>query len=380
VPTRVLTARVANRLGTAALAAASLGWGCALAPGMQMNGGAAEARGRATTGNSHFHIQLIDPATIARVTAARAQASALQKDPLGDQAATYAYTIAPFDILHVVVWDHPELTVPTGQFRSPEENGSLVAADGTIFYPFVGTIHVAGMTVAQVRRVITQELTRVISNPQVDVRVAAYRGKRVQVTGEVTRPSTVAITDVPLRIQDALAATQGFTAEADFAHVVLSREGRTYLLNLQRLYEEGDESQNWLLQDGDVVNVPDRSRNKVFVLGEVGVPQSKLMIRGRMTLAEALMDQTGGFLPGQANVAQIFVIRGDYAAPTVFRLDASSADALLLATQFPLEPRDVVFVSTYGLTTWNRVVEQILPTVQTLWYGYDALNRSKVIH
>jgi polysaccharide export outer membrane protein len=346
---------------------------------MQMNQQAAVARGRYTTGNKSFNVEFVSPATVRRLAAERARAAAPQHDPLADQAATYSYTIAPFDIVHVIVWDHPELTVPTGQFRSPEENGNPVAADGTIFYPFVGTIHVAGMTVARVRDIITQALTRVIPNPQVDVRVAAYRGKKVQVTGEVVRPSTVALTDVPLRIQDALAATQGFTPEADFSRVTLSRGGRTYVLNLQSLYEQGDLSQNWLLQDGDVVNVPDRSLNKVFVLGEVGVPQSKLMIRGRMTLAEALMDQTGGFLAGQANVSQIFVIRGDFSAPTIFRLDASSPDALLLATQFPLEPRDVVFVSTYDLTRWNRVILQILPTVQTLWYGYDALNRSRVI-
>jgi polysaccharide export outer membrane protein len=103
------------------------------------------------------------------------------------------------------------------------------------------------------------------------------------------------------------------------------------------------------------------------------------MVRGRMSLAEALLDQTGGFLPAQANVAQIFVIRGEYDAPMVFRLDASSPDALLLATQFPLEPRDVVFVSTYGLTRWNRVIAQILPTIQTLWQTYDILDRTGAV-
>ncbi len=345
-----------------------------------MDGGKAVARGRETTGNATFDIERITPSTVQRLSSTQVHPAARgEPDPLADQAARYVYTIAPFDILHVIVWDHPELTVPTGQFRSPEENGNPVQADGTIFYPFVGTLKVAGMTVAQVRRILTEALSRVIPNPQVDVRVAAYRGKKVQVTGEVTRPSTVALTDVPLRIQDALAATQGFTAEADFSRVTLSRGGRTYLLDLQALYEDGDPSENWLLQDGDVVNVPDRSRNKVFVLGEVGTPQSKLMIRGRMTLAEALMDQTGGFRIGEANVAQIFVIRGDYAAPSIFRLDASSPDAILLATQFPLQPRDVVFVSTYDLTRWNRVILQIMPTVQTLWYGYDALRRSELL-
>jgi polysaccharide export outer membrane protein len=59
----------------------------------------------------------------------------------------------------------------------------------------------------------------------------------------------------------------------------------------------------------------------------------------------------------------------------VYRLDASSADALLLAVQFQLEPHDVVYVTTYGLTAWNRIVTQIFPTVQGLWQTVDLANR-----
>jgi polysaccharide export outer membrane protein len=69
------------------------------------------------------------------------------------------------------------------------------------------------------------------------------------------------------------------------------------------------------------------------------------------------------------------VLRGDYQAPSVFRLDASSPDALLLATQFQLRARDVVFVSTYRLAQWNRVIAQILPTVNALWTTYDISSR-----
>jgi polysaccharide export outer membrane protein len=340
---------------------------------MRMNESAAVERGQKT--NKRYAIERISQATIQRLLSERDQPQEPLHDPLADQAASYHYTVAPHDVLQVTVWDHPELTVPTGQFRSPEENGNPVAADGTVFYPHVGTLKVSGLTEQQIREIITQRLTRVIPNPQVDVRVAAFRGKKVQVTGEVTAPSTVPITDVPLRIQDALAAAKGFTPEADFARVTLSREGKTHVLNLQALYENGDASQNWLLQDGDVVNVPDRSRNKVFVLGEVRVPQAKLMVRGRMTLAEALVDQTQGFDPIAANVAQIFVFRGDYQTASIFHLDASSADAMLLATAFPLHPRDVVFVSTYRLAQFNRVMSQILPTIQSIWYVYDLANR-----
>ena len=375
-------------IGLAALAA-TLG-GCALAPGMQMNEYRAVDRGRSTTKDPHFKIHVIDAPLVQQLAAAeRERAPARLVDPLAKGTGAYRYTIAPHDVLQVTVWDHPELTAPTGQFRSPEENGNPVDGDGTVYYPHVGRVEVAGRTVDEVRDLLTERLARVVQHPQLDVRVAAFRGKRVQVTGEVTAPTTVPITDVPLHVQDALAAAKGFTTEADFSRVTLSRAGTTYALDLQAMYERGDFTQNWLLQDGDVINVADRSANKVFVLGEVRAQQSRVMIRGRMTLAEALMDPGGSIVIGTAlagfdltaaNPAKIYVIRGDYQAPQIYHLDASSPDAFLLATAFPLHPRDVVFVSTYDLARFSRVAGQLLPTLQFLLATYDvAVNARRVL-
>jgi polysaccharide export outer membrane protein len=360
---------------------------------MRMDEDEAVRRGRETSKNPEFKVEPVTQATVNRLIEERGQRRALPGDPLGDEAAHYHYRVAPYDVLQVIVWDHQELTAPTGQFRSPEENGNQVHADGTMFYPYVGEVQVAGKTVEEVRQILTDRLSRAITKPQLDVRVAAFRGKKVQVTGEVVAPSTIPITDVPLRVQDALALAKGFTSESDFSRVTLSRGGTTYELDLQALYERGDVSQNWLLRDGDVVNVPDRSRNKVFVIGEVRAPQSRTMVRGRMTLAEALTDMSGtpagisqatssgtviNWLdPIAANPAKIYVIRGSYDAPQIYHLDASSPDAILLAAQFPLQPRDVVFVSTYELSRFNRVITQILPTVQAIWQTYDIVQRSK---
>ena len=288
-------------------------------------------------------------------------------DPLAAQAAVYEYRIAPFDIIGVTVWDHPELTIPAGEFRTPESTGNPVRADGTMFYPHAGVLRVAGRTVAEVRDLLTERLTRVIQRPQLDVRVVQFRGKKVQVTGEVLAPTTVPITDVPLRVQDAIAQAKGLTPEADLSHVTVTRGGRVYELDLLALYERGDSSQNWLLTDGDVVNVPDRSRSKVFVLGEVKRPQSRPMVKGRMTLAEAIGDVEG--IDQTAASGVIYVIRGEYDKPKVYRLDAYSADALLLAVQFPLRPADVIFVSTSELTRWSRVMDRLLPTINVLWQG-----------
>lgn len=346
--------------------------GCA---GLAMDEDAVLSRGRAHTKDGQYRIETVTPQIVAKLAKERDAEVAPDADPRGD-APPLAYVVAPFDVLQVTVWDHPELTLPVGQFRSSEDSGNRVEADGTIYYPHVGVVPVAGKTVAQVRELLTERLARVVVKPQLDVRVASFRGRRVQITGEVVQPSAMPLTDVPLRVQDAIAFAKGFTPEAvnpagmagagaDPSNVTLSRGGKTYHLDLLALYERGDLSQNWLLEDGDVINVGDRSRNIVFVMGEVKQQQARLMIKRRMTLAQALGD-SGGLDLVTSNAGKIYVIRGDYRAPTIYRLDASSADALLLATQFPLKPRDVVFVAATELTRWNRVMSQILPTIQIL--------------
>jgi polysaccharide export outer membrane protein len=330
---------------------------------MRMDEGGLVARAERAGQKAAFVLVPLTPEVVRQEVEATRRRPALPADPLGAQSQRYEYRVAPHDVLNVIVWDHPELTIPAGAFRSPESAGHPVSAEGTMFFPHVGVLDVGGKTLAQIREQLTARLKGTLEKPQLDIKVAAFRGLRVQVTGEVKRPATVPITDVPLRVLDALAAAEGPTLEADLSRVALTRQGKTYLLDIQALNDRGDPASNWLLQHGDVVHVPDRSLNKVFVLGEVKKPASRLMHRGRMNLAEAISDAEGLSLES-SDATGIYVIRGAYATPRVFRLDARSADALLLAAQFPLQPLDVVFVSTHPLTQWNRIVTQLLPTVQ----------------
>jgi len=348
--------------------------GCAsVSPGLHVSESAIASRGTAA---APIEILPITPRLLVDQADVRVRAVAGRtRDAVGGTAAGYEYRIAPFDVLSVIVWDHPELTIPAGEFRAAEMVGNAVQADGTVFYPHVGVVEVAGKTVPEIRTTLTGRLRKYVEDPQLDVRVVAFRGKRVAVTGEVAQPSTVPLTDVPLRAQDAIAAARGLTPNSWTRAVSLTRGGKVTRLDLQAFYDEGDVSQNWLLEDGDVLHVPSREEYKVFVLGEVRQPSSKVMPKGRMTLAEAIGD-SAGFDPLTSNPGGVYVFRGRYEAPHVFRLDASSPDALLLAAQFQLEPHDVVYVATYKLASWNRVVQQLLPTIQGLWQTVDLANRS----
>lgn len=291
-----------------------------------------------------------------------AQANQSQTEP---NTSMVDYKIGPGDILSITVWDHPELTIPAGSFRTADQTGNLVAEDGTIYYPYVGTLKVSGLTPREVRIILAQKLSKNIEKPQVDVRVIAFRSKRVYIVGEVVKPGQVEVNDVPMTLIDAVNRAGGFSKEADHSQVLLTRANATWRVDLQALYEDGAIGQNVMLQPNDIVNVPDRSMNKVFVLGEVMKPGSYFMSKRRITLAEALAD--AGYIDQRtSNPNWIFVMRGQGDKPELFHLNSKSPDALLLADRFPLQPRDIVYVDAADVARWNRVISNILPTATLL--------------
>lgn len=275
------------------------------------------------------------------------------------------YKVGPGDILSIIVWDHPELTTPAGQYRSAEQSGTVVNEDGSIYFPYVGTLNVSGKTTRQIREVLTQRLAKYIEKVQLDVRMASFRSKRVYVVGEVQKPGQMEITDIPMTVLEAVNRAGGFSQEADHSRVLLTRRGSTYRIDIQAMYENGATEQNTLLENGDILNVQDRSFNKIFVIGEVVKPGSYVMTKKRSTLAEALAD-AGYVSQDRANPKWIYVMRADGDSPELFHLDGGSPDGLLLADKFSLRPRDVIYVDAADVVRWNRVISNIMPTTQML--------------
>ncbi len=77
---------------------------------------------------------------------------------------------------------------------------------------------------------------------------------------------------------------------------------------------------------------------------------------------------SGGINPNSADPEHIYVIRGNIYRPTIYWLNAKTPDGLLLAEHFILRPGDILYVSSAPATRWNRVLNQLLPTIQTVWY------------
>ncbi|GLU33255.1 polysaccharide biosynthesis/export family protein [Trinickia caryophylli] len=377
---------------TAFAVAASLLAGCAAAPGNALDTSHLRETAPANADQT-YDVHLITPEIVQQLTAAQTTPQKVPESRFPDPAQ-YIYRIGPQDILGITVWDHPELTTPQGTSFSAggtttqtiagalaqpyttalpgqaDPYGQTVGHDGTIFFPFVGRVRVAGQTPQQVRDRLAAQLAPYIHNPQLDVRVLAYRSQRVQVTGDVKSPGPLAITDVPLTLVDAITRSGGTTDNADLQRVRLTRNGQFYQLDANGVLDRGELKQNVLLQDGDIINVPDRSDSRIFVMGEVKTPMAVPMIRGNLSIADSLTT-AGGILDTDANPRQIYVIRGMRTKPTspeIYRLDMTKPDAILLSTQFPLQPYDVVYVGTSAAVQFNRLMQQVLPTLQTLFF------------
>ena len=346
----------------------------AMAPGIQF--------GKATP--SSLEVDENDPAVPAAEILAITPRLVRQEKALRDQQVAedisaliqpaQVYRLEAGDVLNIVVWDHPELSasmlpagVPgavgvAGVAVSPmqPQSGFEIDPQGMLDFPYAGKLKVSGLTTVEAHEQLIQRLSRYLKNPKVTLRVLIYRSKRIYVDGEVKQPGVQAINDLPMTLTEAINRAGGVTPMADQSRIMVSRDGKTYQINMPQLVQRGVNPSSIMLASGDVVRVLSRDETKVFISGEVTAPRALPMRNGRLTLNEAL-GEAGGINPVTGDARQVYVVRRNSQSSVVYQLDANAPGALAMAEGFELNPRDVVYVAATPLTNWNRTISAMIP-------------------
>lgn len=335
--------------------------GCAFAPGQKMD--AERISNDSSSESNQVELIPITPKLIA------VDDNSIKNNDIPTALLDYkpdSYRIGPSDVLFITVWDHPEMTVPSGAPIQGSANGRIVRPDGTLFYPYIGNIKAEGKTIEELRDTIAISLAKYIDNPQVDINMQEFVSQQVLLSGAFTNTHPIPITTKPLTLVEALGIAGVNNVAGNLSNLILQRDGVDYKLNILALNREPSDISKIYLKNGDRIHMPYNDSSKVYVMGEVNYPKALRFETDTMTLTEAI-GSVGGLNQITAKGNDVYVIRGienlEKEKAKIFQLSAKSPSAFILATNFHLKPQDVVYVGASGVTRWNRFISQILPSL-----------------
>lgn len=279
------------------------------------------------------------------------------------------YVVGPGDVLEVSIWEAPPATLFGAAAVLDARGGmtlsrpsalpeQMVASNGTINVPFAGAVPVAGKSPQQIEAEIARRLAGKANQPQVLVRVIRNATQNVTVVGEVAQSLRMPLTAKGERLLDALAAAGGVRQPVGKVTIQLSRAGQVLAMPLERIIQ--DPEQNIRLQPGDVVTALFQPLS-FTVLGATGKNEEINFEAQGISLAQALA-RAGGLQDARADAQGVFVFRfedspalderlragpttPDGRVPVVYRLDMKNPVAFLVAQNFPMKNKDVVYVA-----------------------------------
>ena len=124
----------------------------------------------------------------------------------------FSYTVSPGDVLTFVVWGLEEIFPPVnvGANMTNPQNSRTVNSDGTIFFPFIGTIKVSGFSVNEVREKIYSLLSKNFKDPQIDITVTKFNeNRRAYLLGEVLQPKDFYVGIEKISLTNAIGLSKG---------------------------------------------------------------------------------------------------------------------------------------------------------------------------
>jgi polysaccharide export outer membrane protein len=248
----------------------------------------------------------------------------------------YPIVAYPGDSLEISVVGVPTITAVHPQ----------VDAQGNVGLPFIGVVHVGGLTVVEMQALIASKYAegQFILNPQINVQILTSPSQIISVTGEVKTPSVVPVLG-PRKLLDLIAACGGFTPLASHL-VTISRRASTQTFQVLLDPNPLDSTlTNVPVYPGDTVIVP--RAGQVYVMGSVK-NQNYYALSSNTPLTAMQAVTLAGGTNFEAGLSKARIIRTQGTTRTAILLDlkriylGQEADPILQADDIIYVPGNMI--------------------------------------
>jgi len=286
--------------------------------------------------------------------------------------------LGPGDVLAITVMEPASGGVFSG-ISSQSAGGQAAAlvtlpemqidARGSITFPLVGPVDVAGKTPREVGTKLEQELQSRIIQPQVIVRLVRNSANQVVIAGAVKTPGEYEVTAAGETLLQLVARAGGPSEQPSDVIVELTRGGSTRSVRLQALIN--NPTQDVRMKGGDFVNIAVKPR-VYLLMGAVTRVSEGALPPQPLTLASALA-RGGGLVDTRSDVKGVYVLRyetkrvvneitpaqpADTAyVPVVYQFNFSATSGYFLADSFVLRDRDIVYLSNAASVETQKFLE-----------------------
>ena len=225
---------------------------CSISPGMHM-----QTSKSFNQQNEWVYIESIDK---------RLEVKSIEDEIEENNYMESIYRVGNGDQISITVWGLPDI-FPVSNIN-PDQNLRRVDSNGNIFFPYAGVVKASGKTQNELRVELSALLSNFFTEPQLDISIARFNSQKIYLLGEVTQPSKLNITDIPLSLADALGEVKGLsTTTSDGANVFIIRQGAN--INDAKIFR-ADLSKpsgflnagKFYLQDNDIVYVNAKSTTR----------------------------------------------------------------------------------------------------------------------
>jgi len=271
----------------------------------------------------------------------------------------YYYTLGYGDVINISMTDIEDI-----------DGSYTISPDGSVTIPYVGQVVVNDKTKEEAQQFINDVLKDYYQEPETIVKIEAYNSSYVYLTGSITRPQSILLSEQPLKLLDSLMRAGYVKDQKTYNKKALLRRGNeVYNIDLYQLLELNKTELNIYLRKEDVLHITESDIDQAYAFGEFNRP-GPVPVYKDLTLTELFAMQ--GINQATAKTKAIYVLREDvtkFLHVDIYEIDLRNPGALIAANNFYILPNDIVYIPSTKLVAWNKVISLLTPS-ETLFSTY----------